>query len=321
MSGTAVPEAAGLDRRFYAFTIDRVVAWAIEGLAVLVAWRLFLDDGRLGAGVAVVAGGVALVLAVFSAQVGLSGTTPGKAALGLRVVDAEDGTPVGLRRAALRSVLLGVATLPTFGIGAASLAWTATMDREHRRRAWHDHVTGTVVVDVRPVPVVVEEVDPAPRQIVNLTAMRLVPTSGQVPGPVPSAPAAPVGTLTAERTRLRDDTGPPQPSRWRIAFDTGDSVVLEGLALVGRRPEPREGEPVRHLLPLPSDDLSLSKTHAQVQVAPDGALVVMDRGSTNGSVLVRSGTSRQLPSGQPTTLLPGDEVRFGDRRMTVTRES
>ncbi len=46
---------------------------------------------------------------------------------------------------------------------------------------------------------------------------------------------------------------------------------------------------VHHLVALPSADMSLSKTHAQVGVAPDGALVVMDRGSTNGSVLVRHG--------------------------------
>jgi hypothetical protein len=110
-------------------------------------------------------------------------------------------------------------------------------------------------------------------------------------------------------------------ARWRVAFDTGESFLVEGLVLVGRRPEPRPGEPVRHLVPLASQDMSLSKTHAQLQVAPDGVLVVMDRGSTNGSVLVRQGVSRDLPAGKPTTLLSGDLVRFGDRQMTVTRES
>ena len=108
---------------------------------------------------------------------------------------------------------------------------------------------------------------------------------------------------------------------WRLTFDDGQTFVLEGPALVGRRPEGRQGEPVRHLVPLTSSDMSVSKTHAQLQVAPDGALVVMDRGSTNGSVLVRSGVTRELPPGKPTTLLPGDEVRFGDRSMTAVRES
>ena len=74
---------------------------------------------------------------------------------------------------------------------------------------------------------------------------------------------------------------------------------------------------MRHLLALPSGDMSLSKTHAQFQVAPDGVLVVMDRGSTNGSLLIRQGVSRQLTAGRPATLLDGDRVRFGDREMTV----
>jgi hypothetical protein len=66
--------------------------------------------------------------------------------------------------------------------------------------------------------------------------------------------------------------------------------------------------------------MSLSKTHAQVHVASDGALVVADRGSTNGSVLVRRGAARQLTAGLAATLLEGDRVHFGDRVMTVSRD-
>jgi pSer/pThr/pTyr-binding forkhead associated (FHA) protein len=65
--------------------------------------------------------------------------------------------------------------------------------------------------------------------------------------------------------------------------------------------------------------MSLSKTHAQLQVVPGGALVVMDRGSTNGSVLVRGGVAKQLEGGRPATLKDGDRVRFGDRQMSVAR--
>jgi pSer/pThr/pTyr-binding forkhead associated (FHA) protein len=67
--------------------------------------------------------------------------------------------------------------------------------------------------------------------------------------------------------------------------------------------------------------MSLSKTHAQIGLADDGALVVMDRGSTNGSVLTRQGVSRPLSGGKPATLLEGDVVRFGDRSMEVQRDS
>ena len=74
------------------------------------------------------------------------------------------------------------------------------------------------------------------------------------------------------------------------------------------------------LLALTSTDMSLSKTHAQFQVVPDGALVVMDRGSTNGSVLVRGGLYKKLEGGKPATLKHGDRVRFGDREMTVAKQ-
>jgi hypothetical protein len=202
-----------------------------------------------------------------------------------------------------------VATLPTFGLGVATLAWTAVMDPGRMRRGWHDLVTGSVVVDVRPLPEAPAATEEPPRQIVNLTAMRLVPPS--VPQPVPES--------SPERTEIRNRAIPPL-ARWRVSFDSGETFVVEGLAVVGRRPEPRAGEDVRHVVPLRSEDMSLSKSHAQFQVAPDGVLVVMDRGSTNGSVLIRNGVPRDLSAGKPTTLLPGDEVAFGDRRMTVARE-
>jgi pSer/pThr/pTyr-binding forkhead associated (FHA) protein len=67
--------------------------------------------------------------------------------------------------------------------------------------------------------------------------------------------------------------------------------------------------------------MSLSKTHAQFHLARDGALVVMDRGSTNGSVLIRQGMTRDLTAGKPATLLNGDRVRFGDREMLVSLDT
>jgi pSer/pThr/pTyr-binding forkhead associated (FHA) protein len=113
----------------------------------------------------------------------------------------------------------------------------------------------------------------------------------------------------------------PAGGAWRVSFDSGESFVVEGLALVGRRPEASAGETARHLVALPSADQSLSKTHAQLQVLPDGMLVVTDRGSTNGTFLLRQGAARELPPGRATTLLDGDHVRFGDREMTVVRDT
>ncbi len=366
--------AAGADRRFYAFVVDRLIAWGVIGGEAYAAYTLLIEPGRLWTGVAAIAGTVLMVGLLSSMLIGLFGLTPGKALVGIRVLSFEDARPIGLLRAMLRTLLLGVATLPTLGFGAAALAWTAMVDPSGWRRGWHDLRTGSVVVDIRPVPAVEEPEEEAPRQIVNLTAMRLVPASPtpprriptrgkRPPAPPPEAPAPPapptvtprqglgwplVGEAPAdvdvdaspvpsqaaergprptepppppegERTQPRAPDAATPPVRWQVTFDTGEQFEVRGLTLVGRRPEPRPGEPVKRLVTLPSDDMSLSKTHAQFQVVPDGALVVMDRGSTNGSILIRAGVTKRLVGGKPGTMRDGDRVRFGDREMTVAR--
>ncbi len=327
MSGPTVPlePVADLDRRFYAFAIDRAIAWSIDAAAAVVLFQLVIEPGHVWAGVAAILGVVVLVGVVFAVVLGRTGSSPGMGISTIRVVREGSGTPIGGRDALLRQLILGVAALPTLGLGVATLAWTAVMDADGRRRGWHDHVAHTVVVDVRPVAEELPEEDAGPRHVVNLTALRLVP----------APPPEPVGAPTRARRPSTPPPPPPPPpprqqlgyplvpeprSPWRVRFDTGESFVVEGLALVGRRPEGRNGEQVRHLVELPSSDMSLSKTHAQFQIAADGALVVMDRGSTNGSFLVRQGVPRGLPAGRAATLVDGDHVRFGDREMTVVRE-
>lgn len=322
-----------LERRLHAFVIDRRLGWPVAAGAGLVAW-----SGGLGpwasAGVAVAV--LALVSLGFAVLLGVRGTSPGKAALGLRVVDAVTGTPIGVGRALVRQLLLGLSLLP-LGLGTATLAWTAAEDRTRERRGWHDHRTGSVVVDARRVVVDPEPVEERPRDIVNLTAMRLVPagvpepTAPPVPEPAPPAalPASAPGSGPGPSTRIpdadaatREPLHQPRPRRtWRVTVDSGESVLVTGVVLVGRNPEPRAGEQVAHLVPLTSSDMSISKTHVQFHVAPDGALVVTDRGSTNGSVLVRQGMSRELSPGRPATLLDGDRVGVGDREILVVREA
>lgn len=362
---------AQLERRFIAFAVDRLLAWSLLAAVGVVTAVVVSDD--LWTVVGVVAGTMVLLWLALAVVLGVKGTSPGKAMSGLRVVHHGDGTPIGVGPALLRSLVLGASGLPTFGIGIATLAWTAVEDRGRQRRGWHDHLTRTVVVDVRPAVEVTETgADEAPRHIVNLTAMRLIPAPpveavrtpersehsvrrqplpadvvappAAAPAPAPRQPPAPVRAVqpsppppphqqqwpqppAAERTRQRAPQAPPQQQppapahgRWRVHFDNGESFVVAGLALVGRRPEPRSGEQVAHLVPLASADMSVSKTHAQFGPAPDGTIVVMDRGSTNGTVLVRQGVSRQLAPGKPAALVDGDKVVYGDREMTLTRE-
>lgn len=375
------------ERRFRAFVVDRAIAWSLFALAGLAAWWWFLREGRIGAGVALIAGVVLLVSLVFIALLGRLAVSPGRALFGLRVVNAETGNPIGLAAALVRTTILGIGSLPMFGLGLATLAWTAVEDRTGERRGWHDQMAKSVVVDVRPIAVHEELADERPRHVVNLTAMRLMPVQDAevpvVPAPssgrtgptghtgthakpqqslqsVSSAPAL-TGTDTSgdDRTPPQQTMARPQPetrhtppqtpprvsgpttqirpasgsqavaahhasgpsSKWRLQFDSGETFLVEGLGLVGRKPAGRQGEAVRHVVPLRSADMSISKTHAQFHLATDGALVVMDRGSTNGSLLIRRGVTRELPAGRPTTLVDGDVVRFGDREMRIVRES
>ncbi len=312
---------AGPDRRFSAFALDRALAWTVDGLVFAALWWwLGGDHPAVAVLVAVVV--AALLWLALGVVAGLTGGSPGRALLGLRLVRADDGGPLGVGPALVRALVLTLATLPTFGIGAAVLAWTATVDGTRQRRGWHDLVTGSLVVDARPAPVPVAPAEAPPPQIVNLTTLRLMPVAAAVEEPTLPVLARPPAGVRAERPPISAAAARPTSllPRWRLVFDTGEALLVEGLGLLGRNPEPRAGEEVRHLVPLRSQDLSLSKTHAQFHVV-EGTLVVMDRGSTNGSVLIRQGVSRELSGGRPATLLEGDRVRFGDREMTVLRES
>jgi uncharacterized RDD family membrane protein YckC len=305
---------AEADRRFHAFAVDRLVAWSIDAAVAVVVVRTLADDHLL-LGIAVIAATVLAVGLVFAVLQGSTGRTPGKSLTGLRLVDTVTERPIGVRRAVLRGLVLGLAAVP-FGFGLAALAWTSLADRSRLRRGWHDRLVSSIVVDVRPEPVVETPADEGPRHVVNLTAMRLAPAHRLVgavePHPVPTRPprhAAPRSWLPAEVPG----------AAWVVGFDSGERVDVDTLLLIGRSPDPRLGEQGARLVTVPSADLSVSKTHLEAVVAGDGALVVTDRGSTNGSTLVRRGTPRHLSPGRATTLLEGDVVIFGDRRMQVSR--
>ena len=165
---------AQLERRFTAFAVDRLLAWSV--LAVVGVGTAMLVSDAVWTVIGAVAGAVVVLWLALAIVLGLTGSSPGKAMSGLRVVHHGTGTPIGVGPALLRSLVLGMSGLPTFGIGLATLAWTAVEDRGRQRRGWHDHLTHTVVVDVRPVVEVADDgADEGPRHIVNLTAMRLVP--------------------------------------------------------------------------------------------------------------------------------------------------
>lgn len=151
-SGTVVPGGHPLGSawaRIGARLIDALIL--IAGTTVLAAaFGGFDDPDEFNAGATIIS-----ILAAVSYEVGfigVIGATPGKLALGLRVISQEDGrTPPGWDKAFLRYAPFLVALVPeigpllSLGVVVVSLVWLGTDDR---RRTVYDRVATTYVVKV-----------------------------------------------------------------------------------------------------------------------------------------------------------------------------
>ncbi len=263
---------ADLDRRCYAFAVDAVV---VGVLVVLLSYAA----AQVLPGVLAVLATMVGVVAAYAAVLGASGRTPGFALLGLRVVSASDGRPIGFSHALQRTLVLAVAAVP-FGLGLAALAWTAVADPAHQRRGWHDRLVGSVVVEEQPEPAERCGRGPAAGREPHRGAARARPSydGNALPQQHPRPPAP------------RPTAG--QANHWGLVLDTGEQVTVDGVVRIGG---------------------------SRIEVAADGALVVTDRGSPGGTVLVRCGVARRLGVDRPATLLEGDEITIGDRALTVVR--
>ncbi|HZM37005.1 MAG TPA: RDD family protein [Burkholderiales bacterium] len=117
----------GLGSRFVAFIIDALLAFVVIGPLALFGLRGFLFEALLPA---------LAVLAFWRRY----GATPGKMAVGARIVDAKTGGAPSTGRLIARYAAYLVSMLPLF----LGFAWIA-IDR--RKQGWHDKIAGTVVID------------------------------------------------------------------------------------------------------------------------------------------------------------------------------
>ncbi len=95
-------------------------------------------------------------------------------------------------------------------------------------------------------------------------------------------------------------------------------VVLEGTALVGRNPSPREGEtlPVQVIAVL-DRGRSVSKTHFAMGVDSEGVWL-KDRSSTNGTIVTLTDGQQILCAAEQSVRVPvGASVAFGDYWLTI----
>lgn len=145
-------DAAGLASRFLAALIDAlclaVVLYALLTVVGLVGAAGEEVTGGASGGVAAAVLGLvgtfaALVIWPAAWEVATKGRSPGKVALGLRVVTVE-GAPIAVRHALVRSLVGLVEITFTFGLVAVCVALSS-----RRFRRLGDHLAGTVVVRER----------------------------------------------------------------------------------------------------------------------------------------------------------------------------
>jgi uncharacterized RDD family membrane protein YckC len=182
-------------KRVGAFVIDALLIWALSAIAWFALTtqlsggcagggveingdcRGFTDDGNRTLWLLINFG---VPIAVYWVMQGLTGKTPGKAAVGIKVVKA-DGTPPGIGRAILRSLLAIVDAFPYF-IPYLTGFIVALNGKRHQRVG--DMAAGTFVVDKRfegPVPT-----------LEQIATAEFAPTTGwagpPTTGPAPQAP-------------------------------------------------------------------------------------------------------------------------------------
>ena len=159
----------------------------------------------------------------------------------------------------------------------------------------------------------------------------VAPAAAAAPAPDPWQPPviAPVESAPAVPASAPAPAAPPAVPvpRAVLLIDNGERIDVRTTTLIGRAPVAATGEESSaaregggegevQLVRVPDETRSVSKTHIAILLSRRG-VVAVDRGSTNGSSIVRDGAEHPLTPGHPAELRAGDTLRFGDRSLRV----
>lgn len=133
--GRASGPRAGFWRRFAAWLIDGIIVSIVE-LVLRLAFK------TTGLGLSVIVSGAYFTYFEGSAR----GAGVGKQAMGIRVIDAHTGEPIGYPRAFVRWISQILSSIVLL-LGYFWMLW----DRE--KQCWHDKLAGDVVVPTADYPV------------------------------------------------------------------------------------------------------------------------------------------------------------------------
>jgi uncharacterized RDD family membrane protein YckC len=127
------------------------------------------------------------------------------------------------------------------------------------------------------------------------------------------------GSSEVESSDAGGESEEPALAEWMLRLDDGRNVAVEGLVLLGRNPQPRVGEEDATLIKVSDETRTVSKSHLAVGVDVTG-LYVMDRGSTNGTMVTApDGGQRPCPPGDLVDVPGGSVISFGDHWLEVYR--
>ena len=131
-----------------------------------------------------------------------------------------------------------------------------------------------------------------------------------VPEPEPEHVPEPMPEPMPERVET------PQP-RFTLTLDSGESLEVSANGLVGRMPQPAEGEWFAHLVIVTDPSRSVSKTHLEFGL--DGEqLWVLDRNSGNGSIIRESGKiPRRADPGRKYIVPRGTRIDMGATQLLI----
>ncbi|HUQ76631.1 MAG TPA: RDD family protein [Burkholderiales bacterium] len=138
-SWSSSPDYAGFWQRAAAFAIDALIVTVVLVPLMVVVFgmrRISLDPAQHSWDLLAI---VAIVIALIGFW-RYCGATPGKIALGVRIVDAATGQPPTLLRLALRFVGYFVSALPLY----LGFLWIAV---DRRKQGWHDKIARTIVIN------------------------------------------------------------------------------------------------------------------------------------------------------------------------------
>ena len=150
---------SGFWRRFAGLLLDNILygllasVFVIAGLVLIAARQCYVLDGEFACyddvvepwsvliGMLIVGLGVLFVLWLYVRAIGRTGQSWGARIVGVKVVRADDGTPIGFGRALGRTLFANIISANIFYLGYLWMLW------DDRKQTWQDKVVSSIVID------------------------------------------------------------------------------------------------------------------------------------------------------------------------------